>query len=162
MTRAHWEVEWLKRSAKTCLRPWDGMLYQEVMHFISMQIQCSCKALQMAPTVFGVVRQHPPISWAPAFRHSCTYETKSVSETPVDSCKSCKNTNTRELSDAWKYQGSILQTPIKNTTVIISSWNSQDHTGLRSTLLSRFNWIIEPNGHLQESTGTVRSEFHQF
>uniref|UniRef100_A0A0A9HD78 HMT3 n=1 Tax=Arundo donax TaxID=35708 RepID=A0A0A9HD78_ARUDO len=42
----------------------------------------------MALMVFGVVLQQPPIRAAPSLHHSLTYETKSPSETPVDSTHS--------------------------------------------------------------------------
>lgn len=40
--------------------------------------------LEMALMVLGVVLQQPPISVAPACRHTDTYDTKSPSVTPVD------------------------------------------------------------------------------
>lgn len=43
--------------------------------------------LDIARMVLGVVLQQPPISWAPACRHTDTYDTKSPSGTPVDTYK---------------------------------------------------------------------------
>lgn len=45
-------------------------------------------ALDIALMVFGVVRQQPPKSDAPASRHLPTYDTKSSSAVPFEGCQS--------------------------------------------------------------------------
>jgi hypothetical protein len=47
----------------------------------------SRSARAMARTVAGLVLQHPPMSAAPARRHSPTLDTKSVPVAPSESCK---------------------------------------------------------------------------
>lgn len=46
--------------------------------------------------VWGVVRQQPPTSDAPASHHLFTYETKSLSEIPVCCCKKSNQTCVRD------------------------------------------------------------------
>jgi hypothetical protein len=46
----------------------------------------SCKTLEMALIVMGVVRQHPPMRFAPDLRHSATCEMKCFSPVPVHVC----------------------------------------------------------------------------
>lgn len=61
---------------------------------VSMVVEATVSfdnAIEIDRIVFGVVRQQPPTMQAPASLHFSTYDTKSSSETPVDSCQFFRN-----------------------------------------------------------------------